>query len=66
MEFFIAIVIAFSPTQPTPYFEAVPFRDESTCKQAVNSAEELLKERFPDADVRISCVSSESIGQNSV
>lgn len=63
MEFFIAILIVYMNGQ-VAHFETLPVRSYNDCSRLISAVEAKVKEQNPDADVRTSCVSSESIGQN--
>lgn len=63
MTFFIAILIVYMDGQ-LAHFETLPVPSYSDCQKLVAAVEERAKTQLPGADVRTSCVASESIGQN--
>lgn len=64
-EFFIAILLIFLPNGQVS-METLPFEHYAECRQVTQAAEAAARAQIPGADVRSSCVSSESIGQMGV
>jgi len=63
MEFFIAILLIFLPDGRVG-METLAVPSYNDCSRLVQGAEAEAKTKYPGADIRTSCVSSESIGQN--
>lgn len=64
-EFYIAIMMIFTPAGEFG-FEAQPVASYSECMDLTRLAQAMAAAQYPGADIRVSCVSSESIGQNGV
>lgn len=66
MEFFIGIFIAFLPDGHV-VFDAAPFETYYECSMTMTIFATDQKEVLPEgAEIRVSCVPSEKIGQNGV
>jgi len=66
-EFFIAIMIIYISGEPTPGLMFNAFATHSECSSAMRRAEASFAEVSKEGDeIRLSCVSSESIGQNTI
>ena len=66
-EFFIAFLLFQAPDAAVPSFDALPFATHADCAAAIRVIEDQLTLTFPEGtEIRLSCISSESIGQNSV
>jgi hypothetical protein len=63
VEFFIAILLIFLPSGQVG-FETMPVATYAECSRLVSEAEKIAKRSNPGAEVRVSCISSETIGQN--
>lgn len=61
--FFIAVLIVYINGQ-LAHFETLPVQNYNDCQRLVSASEAQVKAQQPDADVRTSCIPSESIGQN--
>lgn len=61
-EFFIAIMLIFLPDGRIS-MESLPIETYAQCRQVTDAASAKAKAAFPGADVRVSCVSTETIGQ---
>ena len=66
MEFFLGIFLAFQP-DGVVLFDTSTFPTYDTCVTASLEVEVRMAARLPEGtEIRISCISTESIGQNSV
>ena len=64
-DFYIAVLLILTSNGELG-FEAVPVQSYAECRQMTQLGEALAKAQYPDADIRTSCIASESIGQNGV
>lgn len=61
-EFFIAIMLILMPDGRVS-IETLPIQTRSECQKVIEEASAVAAAKFPGADVRVSCISTEQIGQ---